>query len=182
MTEAERRVYEATRIPVAIYSYRDGKVITDLVSDGYCEMVGMERERITSLLDSSMFGRVHPDDAGRLASIGQQFALKQSGYDVLYRTRLKGSKEYSFLHTVGRWQKMEDGTEGAVLVYTDVSESISVIENLNIESDSTNGRDIKTTILANSDIRILLQMKENELPKEGHLQGLRLHTATTTNA
>ena len=135
MTEAERRVYEATRIPVAIYSYRDGKVITDLVSDGYCEMVGMERERITSLLDSSMFGRVHPDDAGRLASIGQQFALKQSGYDVLYRTRLKGSKEYSFLHTVGRWQKMEDGTEGAVLVYTDVSESISVIENLNIEYD-----------------------------------------------
>jgi RNA polymerase sigma factor (sigma-70 family) len=113
MTEAERRVYEATRIPVAIYSYRDGKVITDLVSDGYCEMVGMERERITSLLDSSMFGRVHPDDAGRLASIGQQFALKQSGYDVLYRTRLKGSKEYSFLHTVGRWQKMEDGLEPA---------------------------------------------------------------------
>lgn len=24
--------------------------------------------------------------------------------------------------------------------------------------------------------------KENELPKEGHLQGLRLNTATTTNA
>lgn len=38
------------------------------------------------------------------------------------------------------------------------------VENLNIASDSTNGRDIKTTILANSDIRILLQMKENELP------------------
>ena len=31
MTESERNIYEATSIPLAFYSYRDGKVITDLV-------------------------------------------------------------------------------------------------------------------------------------------------------
>ena len=130
MTKAERSVYEATSIPLAFYSYRDGKVITDLVSDGYCQMVGIDRKRLTTLLDDSMFARVHPDDAGRLASIGVGFARKECKYDVVYRTRIGKSKDYRYMHTVGRWQTMADGTEEAILVYTDISESVSEIENL----------------------------------------------------
>lgn len=128
MTEAERKIYEATLIPLAFYSYRDGRVITDIVSDGYCKMVGIERKQLTDLLTNSMFDRVHPEDAGWMASIGERFARKECGYDVLYRSRIKGSKEYSYIHTTGHWQMMEDGTEEAVLVYTDLTKSAAEIE------------------------------------------------------
>lgn len=130
MTDAERRVFEATRIPLAFYSYQDGKVVTDLVSDGYCQMVGFKRDRLTALLDNSMFSRVHPDDAGRLASIGERFARKQCKYDVLYRTRVAKSSDYRYMHTVGFWQTMADGSEEAILLYTDISESFSDVDKL----------------------------------------------------
>lgn len=44
MTEVERKVYEASGIPLAIYSTQEGRVVTDLVSDGFCRMMGVQRE------------------------------------------------------------------------------------------------------------------------------------------
>ena len=53
---------------------------------------------------------VHPDDAGRLSKIGKDFAEHLCGYDVVYRA-IQKDKKYHLLHTIGKWQTMEDGTE-----------------------------------------------------------------------
>ncbi len=47
LSTAERAVYESLNIPMAIYDYVDGKVVTILVSDGLCAMKQMERDDLT---------------------------------------------------------------------------------------------------------------------------------------
>ena len=117
-----RAAYEKLSLPMAIYQYEDKKVITLLVSDGLCHAKGLEREELTSTFTNSMFEMVHPDDAGRLSKIGKYFAEHLCGYDVLYRA-IQKDKKYHLLHTIGKWQTMEDGTELAFLYYIDVTES-----------------------------------------------------------
>ena len=67
-TKEEREIFEPLEVPMAIYEYIDDKVITLLVSDGFCEMKGIAREELEQKLTDSMFEMVHPNDAGRISS------------------------------------------------------------------------------------------------------------------
>lgn len=54
MTDAERKLYEACQIPLAIYTYEAGAVIPLLVSDGFCQLKGLTRQHLTRMLGSSI--------------------------------------------------------------------------------------------------------------------------------
>ncbi len=125
-----RRAYEALPVPLAFYRYEEGRVLTVLVSDGLCRLMQSDRETLIGLLDNSMFERVHPDDAERIARIGDAFARHEGDYDVFYRSRYGEETRYTTIHTVGRWQTMPDGTELAVLVYVDISDSYDAFAQL----------------------------------------------------
>ncbi len=121
-SDSERQFYESLPFPLAIYQYIDGKTVTLLISDAFCEMTGKTREEQKKFLNDSMFVSVHPDDAGMLATIGEKFAgHKIPEYDVLYR--LKVRNDYRLIHTIGKWRIMPDGTEVAVLIYMDMQKS-----------------------------------------------------------
>ena len=116
-----RRALEAQPIALVYDQYIDGKVVPLLVSDGFCQLVGMPRDKVMAWFTESQFERVHPDDAGSLKRIGDAFARHRGDYNVLFRAR--HSDGYHYLHAIGKWQTMPDGTELALLCYSDVSQS-----------------------------------------------------------
>ena len=61
------QAYEALLVPMGVYQYVGGKVVTLLVSDGLCQFQGETREVLTEHFDNRMFEKVHPDDVQGLA-------------------------------------------------------------------------------------------------------------------
>ena len=119
--EDVRKAYEAIPIPLVIDRFIDEKVVPILVSDGFCRLVEMERESAMKWLAGGMFERIHPDDVGNVAQVSDEFAHHRGGYNVLFRARHEDGWHY--IHAVGEWMTIPDGTELAMLIYTDVSES-----------------------------------------------------------
>ncbi len=123
--EELRRAYEAMPTALVYDQYIDGKVVPLLVSDGFCSLVGMERGAVMDWFTGSQFERLHPDDVGRVARVSEEFARKLGGYDLIFRTRHPDG--YHVLHAVGQWQTMPDGTELALLTYSDLTVNLDAI-------------------------------------------------------
>ena len=120
-----RQAYEQLPIPFVIDQLIDGKVIPLLISDGFCKLVEMDRDKAAEWFVDGQFERIHPDDVGKVAHVSEEFINHRSGYNVVFRSRHKDS--YHYIHAVGGWMTMPDGTELAVLTYTDVSGSRDAI-------------------------------------------------------
>ena len=123
-----RKAYESMSVPFIYYQWDGEKAIPLLVSDGLCQQMEQDRDFLMTHLSSGLFERIHPDDAGRVSRISIEFATHQGEYDVIFRSR--HSDGYHVIHAVGKWQIMPDGTELAVLTYSDVSHSQDTIEKM----------------------------------------------------
>lgn len=126
-----RAAYEAMAIPFVFFQLDGSKIVPILVSDGFCEQTGVERDNLMTRLQSSMYEVVHPDDAGRAVQMSAAFVNHECDFDLVFRAR-RGD-EYRYIHSFGRWQAMPDGTELAALMYVDVSDSEKVIRYLNTQ-------------------------------------------------
>ena len=118
-----RAAYEAMPVPLAYYQRNGDRIVPILVSDGLCKLMNADRPLLIERLSSSMFERVHPDDAGRIVRAVKDFAARISGYNVVYRSNYRGDEGYRYIHSVGRYQPTPDGSDLAVLVYTDISDN-----------------------------------------------------------
>lgn len=134
-----REAYERLNIALAVYQVIDGRVVTVLVSDGMCRARKDTREHLIHALDYSMFERVHPEDVGKLANLGKEFARHERPYDSVFRASDEEGN-IRLIHAVGQWQTMPDGTELAFCYYLDLSDSEKRIERssqsyLDLQSD-----------------------------------------------
>ena len=125
------QAYESLTFPLVIDQFIDEKVVPLLVSDGFCELTGLDRDKAMILMGAGQYDRVHPDDAGKVAQVSDDFAHHRSGYDQLVRCRHEDG--YHLIHIIGHWQTMSDGTELAFMVYMDVSSSQKVIEDSSLK-------------------------------------------------
>ncbi|MBQ6502776.1 MAG: EAL domain-containing protein [Flexilinea sp.] len=124
-SEDNRKFFEAMTIPLAYFGKEDGKIKAILVSDGLCEMMKTGRDALIDSLNFGMFDRIHPDDSVRITRIVREFAQHLCGYDVIYRAKYAQDDDYHYVHSIGRFQHTDDGSDLALFVYTDVSESES---------------------------------------------------------
>lgn len=118
--EQQREVYERLLLPIGVFQLVNDKVVTLLVSDGLCEMLGVGRLELVEHYNSNMFKNVHPDDVEHLSRVGYAFAREKGKYDVIYRTRFHG--EYHKLHVIGKFQTVGENTRVAFLVYTEMKD------------------------------------------------------------
>ena len=114
-----RRALERLSLPLAFFQNIDGQNIPILVSDGFCNMLGINREQMMEEQRWSKFDRIHPEDVGRTQQAVREFWDKKSNYDVLYRVRY-ADNTYHFIHSVAFWWPMEDGTELIFVIYLDL--------------------------------------------------------------
>jgi len=115
--EEERAILEKLNIPMAIYQFIDKRVVTLLVTDGMCNIMGMNREAVITLLDNDMYRDTHPDDKARVADAAYKFASGGDSFDCVYRTLAHALGEYVILHSHGEHFFTSDGTMLSSTVY-----------------------------------------------------------------
>ena len=102
--EEIRKAYEAQPVAMVYDQLIEGKVVPLLVTDGFCELVGLDRAHTMEWFRESQFERLHPDDVGRVKRVSVAFASHQGDYDLIFRTRHEDG--YHVLHAIGKWQTM----------------------------------------------------------------------------
>ncbi len=162
---------ESSSVPIAIYTFESGKITTFLVSDGFIKLQkpGMTRDEVLHQLNYNMYVNVHSDDTIRIANAAREFALYDKTYDVIYREKLYGKNEYSFLHAYGYHQFIND-KRYAIITYDDISMAInenythdkifdhSILELINKTNEAMAVITIDTheLLMSNSTIRAIL--------------------------
>ena len=101
---------EASPVPFAVYQLIDQRVVTLVISAGFCDLFGFtDRREAYYVMDNDMYRAAHPDDMARIADAAFQFISEGAEYDVVYRTRTKRSKDYIVLHSIGKRVEVEPG-------------------------------------------------------------------------
>lgn len=122
-TEQQRKDYEQLPTGMAIYQIIAGKPKTLLVTDELCRLLRVDRDFLVASLDKSMFGFVHPDDIGRMAYFGKNFAAHtDEKYDVFFRWKTPKMEDYHIFHS---WANhvLVDGVSLGFFFYSDAEES-----------------------------------------------------------
>ena len=118
--QQEREALERLRQPFAIYQYVDKRVVTLVLSDGFCKLFGYEdRARAYFDMDNDMYRETHPDDVARIADAAIRFATKGGKYDEVFRTLRKDSGDYFVVHAIGEHVYLDNGVRLAHVWYTD---------------------------------------------------------------
>lgn len=119
-TDIERKTLERSRAPFAIYQFVDRKVVTLILTDGFCELFGYsDRAKAYYDMDNDMYVDTHPDDKAAAAEEALRFATEGGRYETIYRSRIPGSKEYRIIHAQGEHFYTETGERLAIVWYTD---------------------------------------------------------------
>jgi len=115
--DTERNALEKLNIPLVIYQLIDKRVVTILVTDGMCKLMGDSRENIAKLFDEDMYRDTHPDDKARVADAALKFALGGDNFDCVYRTLSHIINDYVIIHSHGEHFITEDGTMLSSTIY-----------------------------------------------------------------
>ena len=130
-----KKAYESSPLSFVYYQNSNGHAVPVLVSDGFCRNTGMPREIVADWLANGMFERMHPDDVGVVSQISDDFLHQRGAYDTIFRCRLERShtdasaddhpaeEPYAYIHGIGKWQTMPDGTQLAVITYSNISQA-----------------------------------------------------------
>ena len=115
----QRALLEGLAQPLAIYQFLNKRVVTLVLSDGFCELFGYEDRALAYRdMDLDMYKDTHPDDAARIAEAALRFAVQGGRYEVIYRTRSK-TGGYRMVHAAGRHVYTDSGVRLAEVWYTD---------------------------------------------------------------
>ena len=110
---------EASPVPFAIYQFIDKRVVTLVLSAGFCDLFGFDdREEACYVMDNDMYRSAHPDDMARIADAAFRFATEGGEYNVVYRTRTSDHEEYTVVHAQGQHVFTETGVRLAYVWYT----------------------------------------------------------------
>ena len=102
-SEQERSVMEGLQQAFAVYQFIDKRVVTLILSDGFCDMFGFtDRQRAYYEMDHDMYRATHPDDVARISNAAIRFAVEDGEYNVVYRTRIHNSPDYLIVHAAGK--------------------------------------------------------------------------------
>ena len=111
---------EKLRTPLAIYQFLEKRVVTILLSDGFCDLFEFDdKEEAYYMMDHDMYEATHPDDKARIADEAFRFATEGGKYEVVYRTKTRNRDAYKIIHSMGEHVFTDDGVRLAYIWYTD---------------------------------------------------------------
>lgn len=117
---ATKAALEKLRVPLAVYQFIDKRVVTILLSDGFCELFGFDnKDDAYYVMDHDMYRATHPEDRARAADAAYRFATEGGRYEVVYRTLTRNKTDYIIVHSLGEHVMTEDGVRLAYIWYTD---------------------------------------------------------------
>ena len=116
-----RTVLESLKQPLAVYQLIDGKPVTLLLSDGFCNLYEFaDREQATDFLEHGMYSGLHPDDRTRLSDAALRFfGDEKAGFDISFRIRIGGADDYRVIHARGEHVTADHGAHLVHVWYMD---------------------------------------------------------------
>jgi len=127
-----RAALEGLQQPLAVYQLIDNQIITLLVSDGFCELLGYtDRAQAVWDMDHDMYKDTHPDDKKRIGDAALRFAAGGGEYEVIFRTKAGVDSDYKVIHAHGKHVYTDNGIRLAHVWYMD--------EGLYIDGDESAG-------------------------------------------
>ena len=115
-----KAVLEKLRAPLAVYQFINKRVITIMLSDGFCDLFGYDdKDEAYFKMDNDMYELTHPDDIAGIASEAFRFATQGGKYEVVYRTLTKDRNAYKIVHAIGEHVFTDEGVRLAYVWYTD---------------------------------------------------------------
>ena len=120
-SDRDREILEGLKLAFAVYQFIDKRVVTLILSDGFCELFGYtDRNQAYYDMDHDMYKATHPDDTARIANAAVCFATgEEETYDVVYRTRTKKDNNYQIIHAFGKHVYTKSGVRLAQVWYND---------------------------------------------------------------
>ena len=126
-----KKAYESSPLSFVYFQDIDSRPVPVLASDGFCLAVGVDRERVLNWLSIAMVERMDPDDIGVVSKAVDDFMQQRGHFNIVFRYRMNSSEGktdsgpaapvYSMIHGLGDWQTMHDGTELAVVTFSNFS-------------------------------------------------------------
>ncbi|MCR5402894.1 MAG: EAL domain-containing protein [Butyrivibrio sp.] len=118
-----RETFKNLNVPMLIVeSSEDGSFVPVIVSKGFLKFNNLSIDELKAYygeeINLGLYEKVHPDERAKLRAISIDFLNRRSEYDITFRMIQEDG--YHLIHSAGYWQTMDDGTELAFLVYTDV--------------------------------------------------------------
>ena len=148
-TDIEMRALELSGMPFAMYQFVDNRVVTLVLSRGFCEMFGYtDIKQAYYDMDNNMYKDTHPEDAARIADAAVRFATEGGRYDVIYRSKAPNGEGYNMIHAQGDHITTHTGVQIAQVWY--------INEGPYNESDTSDGqleRTLKNAIHDKSFVR-----------------------------
>lgn len=115
----ERTLMEKSRIPFAVYQFIEKRVVTLILSDGFCSLFGYDdKAQAYYDMDNDMYKDVHIDDAARIADAAVRFATQGGTYEVIYRSKSNDGTGYNIIHAAGEHVYTDTGVRLAYIWYT----------------------------------------------------------------
>ena len=115
--ETTAKTLQECCVPFAIFQQVYNQIIPLLVSDGFCELFGVNREAAIEEMKNHLFDHDHPDDVARLGNAVASFAREEGDLDLLFRA--KSGDGYRIYHICGRHFYPDLETRLAVAWYMD---------------------------------------------------------------
>ena len=92
---------ERMPIPFAVFQLVDNRIVTLVLSDGFCELLGEgDRDSACAAMDRDTFHNVHPDDAARVGEAVYRFVRDGGELDIIYRLQAREGSGYIVLHAL----------------------------------------------------------------------------------
>ena len=117
-SDQEQTLMENMQAPFAIYQLVDRQIVTLVVSNGFCELVGSnDREKVYAAMDHDTYRNVHPDDIARLGNAVFRFIKGEDNFESVYRLKQQDKPGYLVIHAYGRHMYTDTGVRLAQIWY-----------------------------------------------------------------
>lgn len=143
LTSEMRYMLTHSPVPIAVYQFIDGKIVTIVISKGFIEEFGYENEEdALNVMNHDMYRDAHPDDVARVADLALKFATEGGTYSAVYRNKTKFQSDYHIIHATGNYYYTANGDRYAIVWYLDetkdLNEEFSLAEKLLSENLKSN--------------------------------------------
>ena len=119
-SEQEQTLMENMQMPFAIFQLVEERIVTLVVSKGFCELVGSDdRASVYAAMDHDTYRMVHPDDVARVGNAAFRFMKESGRFESVYRLKSPSGSGYIVIHAFGRHFYVDSGVRLAQIWYAD---------------------------------------------------------------
>ncbi len=117
-SQHDQTFMENMKVPFAVFQLVDKQIVTLVVSDGFCDLLGVtDRAKVYRAMDHDTYRNVHPEDTARVGNSVFHFMRDGGPFESVYRLKKKDGNGYLVIHAFGQHVYTQTGERLAQIWY-----------------------------------------------------------------